>query len=299
MIRFLAFVLILTPFSLLDAGDVAFEKSGDDIVVTIGGEEFSRYHTSSQWKKPFFDPVVMGGTKITRPIDPNEKEHPHHKGIWVSVDEVNTIDYWGEHGDIKNVSAKWSTAACGDEVGGTLMVVNHWLDDAKKTVVIEETSIHIAPNKLLTYDITFKAPGHKVEFLDTKEGLLGFRMAHTMRESEGGRVLGANGKKGTKENWGQPNKWIDYIGEVDGKTFGVTLMDHPDNLRPSRYHVRNYGLFSISPLGDKAYTQGKEPAKPVHLKPGEKFSLRYGIYFHEGDTNAGEVEKTYKQFLAQ
>lgn len=299
MTRLSVLLLLFVPVGLADAGDVAFQKKGDEIIVTVGGEEFSRYHTSSEWKKPFFAPVYMDGTVITRPIDPNEKEHPHHKGIWVSVDEVNEVDYWGEKGVIKNVSAKWSTSACGDEIGGTLMVVNHWLDDAGKTVVIEETSIHIAPNKLLTYDITFKAPGHDVEFLDTKEGLLGFRMAHTMRESEGGRVLGANGKKGTAENWGQPNKWIDYIGEVDGKTFGVTLMDHPDNFRKSRYHVRNYGLFSISPFGQKAYTKGKMEANPLHLKPGESVNLRYGIYFHTGDTNAGDVEKAYQQFLAQ
>lgn len=296
MIRLFALALLFVPFSSLLAGEVSFKKSGDDIIVSIGDEEFSRYHTSKEWKKPFFHPVLMGGTDITRPVVPGEKEHPHHKGIWVSVDEVNEIDYWGEKGDIVNKSAKWKSHEDGS---GTLMVVNNWVDEAGKPVVVEHTNIHIAPNKLLTYDITFKAPGHDVEFLDTKEGLLGFRMAHTMRESEGGRVLGANGKKGTGENWGQPNKWIDYVGEVDGKTFGVTLMDHPKNFRPSRYHVRNYGLFSISPLGDKAYTKGEEEAKPVHLKPGESFTLRYGIYFHNGDTNEGEVEKVYQQFLAK
>jgi len=294
--RIFAFTLLLIlPCSLLEAGDVAFEKGEDKITVTIDGEVFSHYHTSSKWKKPFFDPVFINGTEITRPIDPNEKEHPHHKGIWVSVDEVNEVDYWGEKGVIKNISAECKET----DSGGQLMVVNHWLDGDGNTVVEEHTTIHIAPNKLMTYDITFKAPGHDVEFLDTKEGLLGFRMAHSMREKEGGRVLGANGKKGTQENWGKHNKWIDYFGEVEGKTFGVTLMDHPENFRKSRYHVRNYGLFSISPFGEKAYTKGKEEAKPVHLKPGESLSLRYGIYFHHGDTNQGQVEKAYQQFLAQ
>lgn len=294
--RLFALALLLVPSGSLLAGEVSFKISGDDIVVSIDGKEFTRYHTSKEWKKPFFHPVLMDGTDITRPVDSNEKEHPHHKGVWVSVDEVNEIDYWGEKGDIVNHTSTWKTH---DDGSGTLMVVNHWVDDAGKPVVVEATRIHIAPNKLVTYDITFKAPGHDVEFLDTKEGLLGFRMAHTMRESEGGRVLGADGHKGTAENWGKPNKWIDYVGEVDGKTFGVTLMDHPDNFRPSRYHVRNYGLFSISPFGEKAYTKGSEEAKPVHLKSGETLKLRYGIYFHKGDTNEGEVEKAYQQFLAR
>lgn len=297
MIRLFALALMLVPFSSLMAGQVSFEKKGDDIIVSIDGKEFSRYHTSKEWKKPYFHPVLIDGVDITRPIIAGQKEHPHHKGIWVSVDEVNEIDFWGEKGDIVNKSVKSETNADGS---GTLSVVNHWVDAEGKPVVIESTKIHIAPDRLLTYDITFKAPPDRdAEFLDTKEGLLGFRMAESMKEDNGGHVISAEGVEGARPNWGQPHKWIDYYGEVDGKTYGVTIMDHPKNPYPSRYHVRWYGLFSISPFGQKAYTGGKEEAKPLHLKPGETFSLRYGIYFHTGDTTEGEVEQAYQQFLAE
>ena len=74
-------------------------------------------------------------------------------------------------------------------------------------------------------------------------------------------------------------------------------MDHPGNFRPSRYHVRNYGIFSISPFGEHAYTGGKEPAKPVHLKAGEDLRLQYAIYFHGGDAVKGQVKDAYEQFM--
>ena len=52
MIRLFALALMFVPFSSLLAGEVSFKISGDDIIVSIGDEEFSRYHTSKDWKKP-------------------------------------------------------------------------------------------------------------------------------------------------------------------------------------------------------------------------------------------------------
>lgn len=271
------------------------EGDGKTINVTVGGKPFTTFNYGSDLPKPFFSPVRgPDGTVLTRKIaGSGEKlDHPHHKGIWVAVDEVNKVKFWKEDGQIKNVSVKIDKAK-GDPA--VMTVTNHWLNESGEPVVTEKSTIRIFSNRVVEYSIKFIAEHGPVAFEDTKEGLFGFRMVDSMRENEGGHVVTSEGVKGTKAAWGKPAKWIDYYGEVEGDTFGVTIFDHPKNFRPSRYHVRNYGLFSINPWGEKAYA-GNE-VEPTELEKGESLMLRYAMYIHAGDTQAAKVAETYENWL--
>lgn len=77
----------------------------------------------------------------------------------------------------------------------------------------------------------------------------------------------------------------------------MTIFDHPKNFRPSRYHVRNYGLFSVSPFGEAAYTNNAE--KPVDdvFPKGSELRMRYGIFFHTGDAASAKLSDVNAQFL--
>ena len=276
---------------------VQLNRTENAVAVTVNGKEFTSFLFAKSLPKPYFFPVkAADNTLITRPIvDENYKgDHPHHKGIWVSVDEINEIQFWAEKGKIENRSVELVTAEGNPAI---LRVTNHWLNEKGGDVMIETTTIAIFPNRMLAYDIHFKMVGGDVNFRDTKEGLLGFRLAESQREDKGaGKVTNAEGKQGTKECWGQRSAWVDYTGPVDGKEYGVTLFDHPGNFRPSRYHVRNYGLFSISPFGESAYTNGKEPAVNDVFKKDTELRLRYAIYFHDGVVTAGELNALAKKF---
>lgn len=291
-------IILLLAFATVTLAEpaVTFDRQGDQIAVNIGDAPFAVYNTSKELPKPFFSPVRdANGTIISRPLE-NPEDHKHHKGIWVSIDEVNGIKFWAEDGKIENVSVE-SHNSTGDRPG-SLKVVNHWLGTDGKPVVIETTLITIFPNRLMAYDIVFTPGAEPATFGDTKEGLFGFRMINSMREKETGKVVNADGKHGTAECWGQPSAWVDYYGEAEGKVSGVTLMDHPNNFRPSRYHVRNYGLFSVSPFGERAYTNGANDAKPFVIEKGKSLRLRYGLYIHSEDTLEGKVAEAYKQFLS-
>lgn len=277
------------------ADEVELSLKGDSLDVTVDGKPFTVYHFAKTQKKPYFWPVRgPEGQVMTRPLE-KPRDHPHHKGLWFSVDEVNGIKFWAEGGKIENESVE-PIVAKGNPA--RFKVVNNWLGKDGQPILIESTTISIFANRVIAYDAVLTAGKGSVTFGDTKEGFFGFRMVNSMREPSGGKVENAEGLHGTKDCWGKTSEWVDYYGNVEGKTVGVAIFDNPKNFRPSRYHVRDYGLFSISPFGESAYTGGKNPAAPVLLPPGKSLRLRYALYIHDGDTKSANVAGTYKKYLA-
>lgn len=231
-------------------------------------------------------------------LSPMYYDHPHHKGIWMSVDEVNDVKFWNEDGLIRNQSVEIVEAKGNPAV---IKMVNHWIGPEGKPLLIETTTASIFANRLLTYDVTFTAAVEQVTFGDTKEGMFAIRLPNSMREfAGGGPVTNSDGAAGTKDAWGRTANWVNYDGPVAGNIFGVTIMDHPDNPRKSRYHVRDYGLFSINPFGPESYSKGRddaEPASPLVLKQGESVRFRYGLWVHGPETDKSSIDKAYTQFV--
>ncbi len=292
-------VVVVTLLAQEEApAGVQLKQGKDTVSISINGKEFAVWNFKSSLPKPFMFPVRgEDGTVLTREIiyDKSKGDHPHHKGIWVAVDEIDDIRFWAEDGKIANREVELLVPSGNP---AQMKVVNDWQNQEGKAVVTETTVISIWENRLLGYDIRFSPSGEQpVKFGDTKEGLFGFRMVHSMRESEGGKVVNHAGDKGTKACWGRVSDWIDYTGPVNGKTFGVALFDHPLNFRRSRYHVRNYGLFSISPFGERAYTSGKRPADNYYLFPGNELRLRYGLFIHSGTTEEAKTGEVYLKYL--
>ncbi len=223
-------------------------------------------------------------------------DHPHHKGIWNTLDEINGINYWGEGGVVRNVELELVQAS---GTMASLLMVNHWVDANDEPVLIETTTVQFLDNRLFVFDIELTAGAADVTFGDTKEGMLAIRVPNSMREFiGGGPIVNSDGLVGTPECWGKTAAWVDYVGPIDGRLFGVTLMDHPDNFHASRYHVRDYGLFSINPFGDNAYTNGELPEVPFVLAAGESVRMRYGLFVHrEGAEEAG-VADVFEQFVS-
>ena len=275
---------------------VKIEQRGSDYVVSIAGKHFATYDTAENLHRPYFREIRSNeGHLLTRPISPPGGDHPHHTGVWIAVDKVNEVEFWHLEGRIENKYVEILKSAGSPAV---LRVHNRWLAPDDSLILHEQTTIQIFENRLLVYDIHFTAGNKQVTFGDTEEGFFAFRMADSMREEATGQVTNADGLKTAKGCWGKRSPWVDYYGKVEDQLYGAALFDHPSNFRRARYHVRDYGLFTISPFGEGDYTEGLLPAQPVVLATGASLRLRYGLYFHVGDTTAANVKRVYEQFLA-
>ena len=300
MRRLLAGLLVLAPAFVAaadTAGPVRLEKTDAAVEISIGGEPFAVYQFQG-YEKPFLAPLrTAGGIAVTRSLDKQAvTDHPHHKGLWVGVDEVNGNRHWMEAQPVRTKSVEVVTAE-GDPA--VLKAVHDWIGKDGKPVLTETDTISIFSDRLVAYDMALTPPGDEpVHFGDTKEGFFAVRLRDELRGKGGtGTIVNADGARGEKEAWGRTAAWVDYSGTVDGKPAGVAVFDHPRNVRKGRYHVRDYGLFAVSPFGEKAYTNGANEANEITLKPGETLRLRYAAFVHDGDTESADIASRYRKYV--
>lgn len=300
-----------SPVDKAQDGRVEISDLGNGkLDVKIGGRLFTTYHFAPEFPRPFLYPFVgPGETQVTRnfpmrdDIEGEAHDHPHHRSVWVAYGEVNGTDNWSEgkdHGWIRHLRFEDITSG---PVFGRIRSANSWTDkDGVKQMedVREFTFYNLSSERLVDVSVKFVATEGDVELTDTKEGgIISVRVATSMDGNKGGMMANAYGGLTEAENWGKPAHWVDYYGPVEGKVMGITIMDHPTSFRyPTRWHVRDYGLFTANPFALKYY----EPAKGWNgdhtMGKGEELDFRYRLFVHEGDTAQAGVAEKYFGFIA-
>ncbi len=104
------------------------------------------------------------------------------------------------------------------------------------------------------------------------------------------KAISMESRKSLEAVHGKPARWVDLtLDMTDGKTGGVTIMDHPGNLRhPSPWHVGAMPHeFHHAPLFAGPYT----------LEAGKKLSFAFRIVIHPGQANKVMLEKQWDEFL--
>jgi hypothetical protein len=160
--------------------------------------------------------------------------------------------------------------------------------------------------RVIDWQIELNASHGPVTFGDSKEGSMAIRTRPELQLATSsqrgatlakGQAVNSEGVRGTAI-WAKRADWVDYWAEVEGKTIGVAIFDHPDNLRhPTWWHAREYGLISANPFGIHDFEQGK-PADSGNftITGGQSVTLRYRFVFHEGDPESAKIEELYEQY---
>jgi hypothetical protein len=288
---------------------VIVEKRGQDVDVRINQQLFFTYNTSIGPNKSYLFPIFgPGGRQMVRnyPIKtgvPGEtSDHPHHRGLWFTHGEVNGADFWmeGEGRAGRQVHTGFPSITSGS-VFGRLVATSDWVKPDGRKIAEDRrelTVYNVRHGRVLDYTITVKALDEPLHFGDTKEGSFGMRVPDSMRQKGGvGSILTSKGIRDAAA-WGTRAEWVDYYGTVEGSTQGVAIMDHPGNLRhPTYWHVRDYGLFAANPFGIHDFVKGTPKGEGDHVVPAKgSLTLRYRVFFHEGDTTSAGVAEVWAAF---
>jgi hypothetical protein len=160
-----------------------------------------------------------------------------------------------------------------------------------------------ATTRTIECTVTIHADHGPLVFGDTKEGTMGIRVPTPLQLKDLNGSKGAAGhctnSEGQRDDdvWGKAARWVGYWGPIGGKTVGIAVLDHPDNLRhPTHWHARDYGLVAANPFGLHDFTGAAKGTGDHTIPAGGSLTLRYLFVFHEGDSEAAGIEDRWQRW---
>src|SRR5688572_22555563 len=174
------------------------DEAGRRVDVIVDGKPFTSYIYPTTLKKPTLFPVrTAKGTLVTRgfPLEPRAGErvdHPHHVGLWLNHGDVNGFDFWNNSDAIPaKDTAKYGTivhrAIRSAKSGpvGELQVTEDWKTPDGKVLLREDTTYLFRGGdyqRSIDRITTLTALDQKVTFRDSKEGMIGMRVARELEQ---------------------------------------------------------------------------------------------------------------------
>jgi hypothetical protein len=261
----------------------------------------------TDYRVPYLYPITSpSGANIARhwPMEndaPTEdKDHPHHRGLWLSHGDVNGYDFWaGSVGKKDAVIRTDSVATAKAEDTATVIASLTWLGDGKEILNEKRWHTFSRPDpKTLRIDVqsTLTALVDEAVFGDTKEGTFAVRTDRTLRvvgKEAKATLTNSNGETNLAA-WGKRAKWAAYSGPDElGKPAVVAIIDGAKSFRhPTHWHARDYGLLAANPFGIHDFEKKKDKTLGNHtLKKGETLFLNYAVIIHHGSLESAELDE--------
>jgi hypothetical protein len=308
--------------------------------VVVDARPFTSYVWPEAVSKPVLYPIRSArGTVVTRgfPVDPRPGErvdHVHQVGLWLTYGDLDGVDFWGnseavapaERARMGVIRHREIVSSHGGEGLGDLEVRADWVLPGG-AVALEEATRFVfhadASSRTIDRVTALAAARERLTFRDTKEGMLGLRVARALEQPSprpeiftdaSGRptavpVLDNTGVSGLFTSsegltgdavWGTRARWMALAGRVGGEDVVLLLLDHPGNPgSPPYWHARGYGLLAANPFGPKAYSSGREAERPRSLEKGQTVVFRYRLAILPGPLGPERAEAAWRAFAAE
>lgn len=289
----------------------AIRETKAALEVTYDGKPFTTYRFAESeddptWQQPYFYPVMLpsGDKQIeitsdqTRQVakDPRA-DHPHHRSIWIGWGDVNGANHWTKspekqrHIKFTKLDAdSFIQELTWDSKGSTTPVLTEtrtvkFLAYPDGSRAMDITTRFTAP----TVDAVFKCKPLNVTGVES--GIVSIRLAKAIADLPENRKTITSGSDAEKINPGEaaarstPSAWCDYTGPIDGKPFGVALVNAPANpggLVP--FHVRLFGF--LADIANVNFT----------IKKGDSLTFRHLVILHPGTAADAQIQSRAKEW---
>jgi hypothetical protein len=303
-------LLILVFLTTFASAQVKVEVEDNQIAVSINGKPFTALQKGKDANKPYLAPLLTAsGKHVTRGF-PMEKiageptDHPHQRGIWMGFEHLSGMNAW--ENDPANPPKHMGTIQFqkvlethdGDKTGG-FTVAAQWVNEDGVPIIDETLALtfYAEPTQNRKFDLDMRLKAIKLAtFEDARDGIIGIRFAVPFDESQGGKVVNADGIQGAKQVEGSQSTWVDWQADLDGEKVGVAMMNHPNNRRaPTSWRCMPFGLLFANPFAQRFYNKSREDGS-LSLQPGDELRLRYRFFIHSADR---DIATAYKEFTLQ
>jgi len=269
----------------------------------------------TDYRVPYLFPLTSpSGANIARnwPMEDDatteEKDHPHHRGLWFSHGDVNGFDFWAGMVGKKDAVIRTDTIYPQKmKTSASIIAKLTWLGDGKE-LLRETRSQEFTRPDLKTLRINFTstlvALADEVTFGDTKEGTFAIRTDRTLRvkgREAKATLTNSNGETNASV-WGKRAEWAAYSGPDElGQPVVVAIIDNPGSFRhPTHWHARDYGLLAANPFGVHDFEKKKDKTLGNYvLRKDMIIKFIYTIIIHHGLLESANLEAIHASLKNQ
>lgn len=304
------------------SGEIAVKQLEDRLRVEIDGELFTEYLFCVK-NRPILYPVIgPHGITMTRnfPMKKNvpgeQQDHPWHTSLWYGHWPVNGKNFFTlppdagriEHGKVLETQSGSGKASA--------KVNTRWIDPQGNIVLTDTRTLTFqlfGRARVIDWEITLHASNGEVTIGDADRGTMAIRTHPNLRLANNPKegVTTANGRALNSEGltagaaaganggpvWGKRARWIDYWGQIDDKTVGIAILDHPSNPRhPTYWMARGYGYIGACPFGLNSFEGKPLGTGDMKIPAGQSITFRYRFIFHEGSPTYADIEGQWRRY---
>lgn len=293
---------------------LTIENNQKTVKIAFNGQQLLRYQTDTPASKPHFDRVALPPTAEARAGENIVLAAPHdhvwHLGLFFSPGAIDGVDFCESerltalkqpYGECRHVGRVSSVVKDDGSVAFAHDI--RWRTSDDQTWLTERRDIIVHAPKGNAYRMDWKtvltAVGKDRNWKSSGEShhTMGpcLRVVRSM-DGDAGQVLSSEGADALEAINGQPARWCDYTGKLDGKIgsldadiAGITLLSHPqdaERLISWRASTEPFGFLAANLVAGESWTLRKDESK----------TFRFGVLVHFGQPDRDRIESEYRAF---